>query len=70
MVVLTARAQDYHVAKQLEETHTLSPILGPHLRMPNTGFNPGFTSCICYIKRKGVNPGLNPGFGVLRFWLR
>jgi hypothetical protein len=28
-------------------------------------FNPGFTPSICYIKR-GMNPGLNLGFGVLR----
>jgi hypothetical protein len=61
--------------------------LGPHLRTPNPGFNPGFTPHICYIKEgvnlgfnpefttricyiKGVNPRLNPGFGVLRFGLR
>jgi hypothetical protein len=38
---------------------------GPHLRTSN----PGFTPHICYIK-DGVNPGLNPGFGVLRYGLR
>jgi hypothetical protein len=40
-------------------------MLGPHLKTPNPGFNLGFTPHIYYIKG-GVNPGLNPGFGVLR----
>jgi hypothetical protein len=43
-------------------------VQGPHLRTPNPGFNPGFTPRIFYIKG-GVNPLLNPGFGVLRFGL-
>jgi hypothetical protein len=38
---------------------------GPHLRMPNPGVHPR----ICHIK-EGISPGLNPGFGVLRFGLR
>jgi hypothetical protein len=41
--------------------------LGPNLRTPNPGFNPGFTPHIFYIeKRGGVNPGLNTRLGVLR----
>jgi hypothetical protein len=42
-------------------------VLGPHLRTPNPGFNPGFTPRICYIK--GGTPRVNPGFVVLRFGL-
>jgi hypothetical protein len=38
-------------------------------RAHNPGFNTGFTPRICYIK-EGVNFGLNPEFGVLRFGLR
>jgi hypothetical protein len=39
---------------------------GPHVRTQSPGFNPVFTPPpICYIKG-GVNPGLNPGFGLLR----
>jgi hypothetical protein len=48
-------------------THPTS-VQGPHPRTPNPGFNPLFTPRICYIK-EGVNHGLNPGFGVLRFGL-
>jgi hypothetical protein len=40
-----------------------------YLRTPNPMLNPGFTPRICYIKR-GVNPGLAPGFSVLRFGRR
>jgi hypothetical protein len=39
-------------------------VLGPHIRTPSLGFNPGFAPRISYLKG-GVNPGLNPGFGVL-----
>jgi hypothetical protein len=42
--------------------------LGPHLRMANPEFNQGFTPRYLLYKRE-VNPGLNPGFGVLRFGL-
>jgi hypothetical protein len=40
-------------------------LYAPHLRTPNPGFNPEFTLHIFY-----VNPGLNPGLGVLRCGLR
>jgi hypothetical protein len=43
-------------------------VQGLHLRMPNPGFNLGFTPRI-YNIQEGVSPGLNPGFGVLRFGL-
>jgi hypothetical protein len=40
--------------------------LGTHLRTPNPGFNHGVSPPHLLCKR-GVNPGLNLGFGVLRF---
>jgi hypothetical protein len=33
--------------------------LGPYLRTPNPGFNPGFTPRICYLK--GGTPGYTRG---------
>jgi hypothetical protein len=42
---------------------------GPQLRTLNPEFNPEFTPRIFNIKR-GVNLGLNRGYGVLRFGLR
>jgi hypothetical protein len=36
----------------------------PNLRTQNPGFNLGFTPL--YITNAGLNPGLKPGFGVLR----
>jgi hypothetical protein len=39
--------------------------LGQHLGTPNPVFDLGFIPRICYIKG-WLNPGLNPGFGVLR----
>jgi hypothetical protein len=56
-------------AKILNPKFSINGDQGPHLRTLNPGFYPGFTHRICYIKG-GVNPGLNPGFGVLRFGLR
>jgi hypothetical protein len=43
--------------------------MGPYLRTPNPGFNPGFTPPPHLLYKRGVNPGLNPGFDVLRFGL-
>jgi hypothetical protein len=37
----------------------------PHLRTPNPGFNPRLTLPFI-LQMQGVNPGLNPDFGVLR----
>jgi hypothetical protein len=41
---------------------------GPHLRTLNPGFNPGFIPLLL-LNKGGGEPGLNPGFGVLRFGL-
>jgi hypothetical protein len=39
---------------------------GPHLRTPTPGFNPGYNPPPLLLCKRGLNSGLNPGFGVLR----
>jgi hypothetical protein len=41
---------------------------GPHLRTPNSGFKPGYTPPICYIKGGGGEPWVEPGVWRSEMW--
>jgi hypothetical protein len=55
----------YRCRKQLRIVTWSTGIQGPHLRTSNLGFNPGLTPQHLLYK-EGANPGLKPGFGILR----
>jgi hypothetical protein len=46
----------------------LRVILGPHLRTPNLGFNPGLTPHICYIKEGEGDPRVEPRIWRPEMW--